>query len=171
MKRLIPTLTLPGAAVLLAACATTVDPGADTGADPVTATVTVTAAPETTTRPQTPPDSASATTTPVQVSPTLEDPPESSSSPTQPPAECTADALARDIDPALDSVLYCDGQWLRGGKWQTDWVVYAHWEGGRWHPYDPHGTTEMTGYPCHDLAQARADGAPAEILDMMTPCG
>lgn len=84
--------------------------------------------------------------------------------------ECTAEALARDVDPELDTVLHCDGQRLHGGKGQTDWVVFAHWENGRWAGYEKHGTSPLSGYPCFHLPQAWADGAPAEILGDMLPC-
>ncbi|QGU06516.1 hypothetical protein COCCU_02810 [Corynebacterium occultum] len=150
MKRFLPTITILATATLIAACTGNAEPDA--------VTVTVTAAPESST-----PQTTQVTITQTQSSTT--------SSSTEPPTECTPEALSRDVDPGLDTVLYCDGQWLRGGRWQTDWVVYAYWESGRWNQYSSHGTSEVTGYPCYDLERARNDGAPEEILGMMAACG
>ncbi|MGP6173868.1 hypothetical protein [Corynebacterium sp. A21] len=144
MRHPFRTILLLATATLLTACT-----GAGTGTP--TETVTVTEGPGT----------SAATSTPT--TPTT-------SSPTDPFIECTPEALARDIDPGLDTVLYCDGQWLRGGRWQTDWVIYAFWNNGRWVEYEAHGSSEVTEYPCFDLDRARADGAPEEILGMMAEC-
>lgn len=83
--------------------------------------------------------------------------------------ECDATALARDISSNLDVVTHCDGQWLRGGRYQTDWIIYAYWEDGRWNEYASHGQS-FTGFPCYHLDQARADGVSEEIVTEMLEC-
>lgn len=83
--------------------------------------------------------------------------------------ECDAAALARDINSNLDVVTHCDGQWLRGGRYQTDWVIYAYWEDGQWNEYASHGQS-FTGFPCYHLDRARTDGVSEEIVVEMLEC-
>lgn len=153
-----PVLTTTLLTLGLAACGNTTpaDEAGDTEASetmPETVTVTDTATDTTTP----PPTTTSRTTSPTSTG-------------TPGSGECSPEALARDIAPALDTVMYCDGQWLRGGKWQTDWVVYARWDNGRWVEYEEHGTSSATGFPCFHLDRARADGAPEEIVSEMLAC-
>lgn len=158
MRRHFHITLLLATATLLAACT-----DAETGAP--TETVTVTESPRTSVTSSTP------TPTPAQPPPaTSKTPTPTSLSPTNPPTECTPEALARDVDPSLDTILYCDGQWLRGGQSQTDWVMYAFWDNGRWVEYGAHGRSEITEYPCFNLDQARSDGVPEEILGIMAEC-
>lgn len=116
----------------------------------------------------TPQETVTETTTAEEL--TLEQNPPQTTSPLDTAAgECEASALARDIDSNLDVVTHCDGQWLRGGRYQTEWVIYAYWEDDRWNEYASHGQS-FTGFPCHHLDRARTDGVPEEIVTEMLEC-
>lgn len=108
-------------------------------------------------------------TTTAEESAREQNPQQTTSPPDAATGECEASALARDIDSNLDVVTHCDGQWLRGGRYQTDWVIYAHWDGDQWNEYAPHGQS-FTGFPCYHLDQARADGVSEEIVTEMLEC-
>lgn len=66
--------------------------------------------------------------------PTVSDP-TTTAAPAGPSVEerCELGRLTSDIDtPELDVVSYCDGEWAKIGKNQTDWIVRIHWDGSRW---------------------------------------
>lgn len=71
--------------------------------------------------------------------------------------------------PTETVVTYCDGQWARVGKAQTDYVTYQYWNGSQWDLITSDGET-FTGFPCYDTEYWKAQGAPREITDAMIPC-
>ena len=65
--------------------------------------------------------------------------------------------------------MYCDGTHASIGTYASDHVEYLSWDGKDWVRFESSGTT-YTGFACYDIAQAKRQGFPAEIIDRMIPC-
>lgn len=81
---------------------------------------------------------------------------------------CELGRLTSDIGiPELDAVSYCDGQWAKIGKNQTDWIVRMYWDGARWVQPEFDGETRMgLSQGCY-LRESFADvGLPPAELTM-----
>lgn len=95
--------------------------------------------------------------------------PTSRAAPVGPSVEerCELGRLTSDLGvPELDVLSYCDGQWAKIGKNQTDWIVRMYWNGSRWVQPEFDGEKRMGLTQGCYLRESLADvGLPPEELD------
>ena len=95
--------------------------------------------------------------------------PTSRAAPVGPSVEerCELGRLTSDLGvPELDVLSYCDGQWAKIGKNQTDWIVRMYWTGSRWVQPEFDGEKRMGLTQGCYLRESLADvGLPPEELD------
>lgn len=99
--------------------------------------------------------------------PTVSDP-TTTAAPAGPSVEerCELGRLTSDLGiPELDVVSYCDGDWAKIGKAQTDWTVRMYWDGAQWVQPEFDGETRMGMMQGCYLRESFADvGLPPEEL-------
>ncbi len=166
-RRVVAGLGAGALALGSGACAAEEEP--DSGPGTVTSVVTSTASGEPTTPTPTATTSstrAPVTTTTATQTPTTQIP---TTSP-RPEDRCDPAVLQQGDGDFVDTVLYCDGTWARGGLAQSDYVGIFTWADGRWNRHTPDGESPETGYDCYDEDRLIASGAPQPILDTALLC-
>lgn len=82
-----------------------------------------------------------------------------------PTGDCSIEQIREDIDVAeMDMVMFCDGDWAQVGKYQTDYILNAYFNGETWvvPPYDGQ-VTEGLMHGCYTEEHIDAlGGAPEE---------
>ena len=91
--------------------------------------------------------------------------------PGQPPEPCSIDALHRTVGTGdLDTLIWCDGLWMRAGQWQTDNVRNFYLGGYLWRDFPADGTSEATGYPCYTQGRLDRENVPAGLRAYLMVC-
>lgn len=89
----------------------------------------------------------------------------------QPPEPCSIDALHRTAGTGdLDTLIWCDGLWMRAGQWQTDNVRNFYLGGYLWRDFLADGTSEATGYPCYTQGRLDRVDVPAGLRAYLMVC-
>lgn len=89
----------------------------------------------------------------------------------QPPEPCSIDALHRTAGTGdLDTLIWCDGLWMRAGQWQTDNVRNFYLGGYLWRDFPADGTSEATGYPCYTQGRLDREDVPAGLRAYLMVC-
>lgn len=140
-----------GALLLGVGVASCTDDGEDAEPTSASSTTTSTAEPTVTVTA----DPPTVTVTPGGPSPDP-DPAPGPEDPPYAPGECSIESLHRTGGTQdLDTLIYCDGLWMRAGQWRTDNVRNFYLGGYLWRDFAADGTSEATGYPCY--SQNRLD--------------
>ncbi|WP_315151052.1 hypothetical protein [Corynebacterium variabile] len=89
----------------------------------------------------------------------------------QAPELCSIDALHRTAGTGdLDTLIWCDGLWMRAGQWQTDNVRNFYLGGYLWRGFPADGTSEATGYPCYTQGRLDREDVPAGLRAYLMVC-
>lgn len=108
------------------------------------------------------------TLTPTE--PTTGDP-NAPGAPTELPADvCEATKFQDAGHDFVDTVMFCEEGWARGGQAQTDYVRNFQWNNGRWDVYPAAGESVTTGYLCYDTETMARAGAPRVMLMEVLDC-
>lgn len=66
---------------------------------------------------------------------------------------------------------FCDGEWLKAGKYQTDSMWIEHYDGSQWKEVSSDGRNQVgLDAPCYSAAKLRKMGAPEELIDQVLLC-
>lgn len=66
---------------------------------------------------------------------------------------------------------YCDGKWMKAGKYPSDSTWIEHFDGSQWNEVDSDGRTQSgLDAPCYSEAKLRKMGAPKGLIDQTTLC-
>ncbi len=125
-------------------------------------------------------ETATSTLTTTEQSTDVSTEPVAAPSPTSSsPAAVTATALpAEACAPAtfqqaghdfVDTVLFCEDGWARGGLEQSDHVRNFQWREDSWHEVEATGES-FTGFPCYDTEAMAEAGAPHVLLLDVLDC-
>ncbi len=155
------------------------DPAEDNGAAAPSSTVTVEETPvqsftETSVVSPSEQDTATVTNTVIETAdptePATSDP-NTPDPPTELPADaCEATTFQDSGHDFVDTVMFCDEGWARGGQAQTDYVRNFQWNNGGWDVYPAAGESLNTGYPCYDTETMARAGAPRVMLMEVLDC-
>lgn len=156
MSRRTATTAVVGAAVLLGACAG----GGGMAGETVTASPVVTTVTSTNTVANT--STVAGVASPATVTVTA--------TPSEEPAAGACEPSMFSAEFTEPVVLFCDGQWVRAGQAQTDWVQLYRYVDDRWEEHTHDGRSELTGYTCYEESRLRANGAPEELLGQALLC-
>jgi hypothetical protein len=89
----------------------------------------------------------------------------------QPPEPCSIDALHRTGGTGdLDTLIWCDGLWMRAGQGQTDNVRSFNLGGHLWRDFPADGASEATGYPCYTQGRLDREDVPAGLRAYLMVC-
>lgn len=146
------------------------DDGEDTDpAAPVT--VTASAGPATTERATSPAVTPTADPPTVTVTPSDPPPDPDPEDPPYVPGDCSIDSLHRSAGTEdLDTLIWCDGLWMRAGQWRTDHVRNFYLGGYLWREFVADGTSDATGYPCYSQGRLDRENVPAGLQEYLMVC-
>lgn len=82
---------------------------------------------------------------------------------------CAPDTVATAGPASPVTVIYCDGEWAKAGRPQTDHSWILRWQNGGWTQVQPSGEN-ATGFPCYDKAALQQQGIPEELLAKTITC-
>lgn len=66
---------------------------------------------------------------------------------------------------------FCDGEWLKAGKHQSDSMWLEHYDGSQWKEVSSDGRNRVgLDAPCYSESKLRRMGAPQELIDQTLLC-
>ena len=66
---------------------------------------------------------------------------------------------------------FCDGEWLKAGKYQTDSMWLEHYDGSQWKEVSSDGRNRVgLDAPCYSESKLRRMGAPQELIAQTLLC-
>lgn len=90
--------------------------------------------------------------------------------PAAPVDACAAATFQEAGHEFVDTVMFCDQGWARGGKFQTDYVRNFQWNNNSWEIVPAAGESINSGYPCYDTQAMSRAGAPDLMLMEVLDC-